>query len=133
MTTEEALAALKEARTGAMSEVIDRMRQLERDLAESRKATESVQAAAEEERRTLRAELARRADTIVDLKVTSNHRLTSLREHAATVVEAIRALRRLTAAIEQCDRCGWDTASRSVLNKIIIETAEFIRQHSIPF
>jgi hypothetical protein len=110
-----------------------KVERLTADLAESRKATEAVQVAAEEERQKLRAELAGRDNHIaVLLKLNALHQ-TALRRHAAALVETLTALRRLVAAITQAGEHHNTPEANAVLDKIFLEAQEVILRHDIPF
>lgn len=106
---------------------------LQRDLEESRKATESVQAAAEESRQKYHAELTRRGDTIAELLVKLNDRTNHARFNAGGLVETLKALRRLLESIGQYDRTAHDPAARRVLEKIVKEAEECVTKYDIPF
>lgn len=106
---------------------------LEGQLAKARQQAASAQAAAEDERRTLTAELNRRGDSIAKMGLDNVNALNMVRQHAAALVETLKALRRVLAAIDQCDRCRWDARSRDVLNRIMLEGRAAISKHDVPF
>ena len=133
MTTDGLIADLLAMRTGAMSEVCDRMRELERDLAESRKATESVQAALDAERTELRAALSKCGERIEKLAEQVTDRTNQSRFNAGGLVDTLTALRRLLAALEQYDGTARDPMARRVLEKIAEEAREVIRKYDIPW
>lgn len=130
MTTVHTLTDDQFAEWDAM---MKRYEQLLLDLIESRKATESVQAAAEDARQKYHAELKRRGDTIAELLVKLNDRTNQARFNAGGLVETLAALRRLLAALEQYDGTARDPMARRDLEKIAEEAREVVRKYDIPF
>lgn len=110
-----------------------KVERLSADLADSRQATEAVQVHAEEERQKLRAELTRRGDRIAELTMMEIHATSALRSTYGAQVETLTALRRLLAAVAQCEECDHDGAAVLVLDKITAEAQEVILRYDIPF
>lgn len=107
--------------------------QLEQAIVIIRKETEGAQALLTEENRTLRAELNRRGDKLAEVAMKEIHAMSSLRSTTGALFETLRAVRRLLAAIEQCDKTGWCAGARDVLTKIIAEATEVVHKYDIPF
>lgn len=110
-----------------------RCERLESDLLESRKAVEAAQNFGIEERQKLRAEITRRGDHIAEITLREIHAVSALRSTYGALVETLTALRRLLAALAQCEVFGNDGKALEVLNKIRDEAQDAIRRYDIPF
>lgn len=113
--------------------LVKTIEQLQRDLTESRKATESVQAAAEEERVALRAELTRRGDTIAEAGIRSINLMNMVRQHAAALVETLKALRGLLDALDALDAHNGRASVRQAVACPVQAAREVLRKHDVPF
>lgn len=118
---------------GEWLDLMEKCNRLERELFESRKATECVRSEAADARQKYHAELTRRGDTVAELLVKLNDRTNHARFNAGALVETLTALRRLLAALDQYDRTAHDPGARRVLDKIVNEARECITKYDIPF
>lgn len=113
--------------------LVKTIEQLTRDLSESRKATESAQAAAEQEARDLRTELTRRGDRIAELALKEIHQMSAVRSLAAAQVETLNALRAVLDAIGAYDRHIDKRAALAIIKGRAARAAEVLHKYDIPF
>jgi transposase len=114
-------------------QLTQRCDQLERDLAESRKATESVQAGAEIERSELKGRLRTQDDLLAKEILERLSLRNAVRRLCAEQVQTLKALRRLVAALEQFHQCDGMKEARDVLDKVTREAKEVIALLDVPF
>jgi hypothetical protein len=116
-----------------MGKALQRIAELERDLTESRKATEAVQAAAEIERADARGKLDRQAATILNLTCAVAAEKSAGRQLCGEQVQLVRALRALVDAAGQLSRQRSSVEPYHALAKRVSEALEALALVEVPF
>lgn len=103
------------------------------DLAESRKATESVQARAEQERQTLTAELRRRGDRIAELTMKEIHSMSAVRSTSGALIETLKALKALHDLVMQGQVANKQAQWPGEVFRAVEAAHDALRKYDIPF
>jgi len=117
----------------AYAELRARCAALERDLAESRKATESIQRAAEDERLKYLAELNRRGNALAEQMMRQIDMTTRHRREAAVNVLALKALKALRDLVMEGKVSNTQHGWPGEVFRALEDADDLLTRYGIPF
>lgn len=107
--------------------------ELQRELADARRALTEAQTAADDARQRYHAELTRRGDTVAELLVKLNDRTSQVRANAAALVETLNALKALRDLVMEGRVSNQQTFWPGEVFRALDAASDVFRKHGIPF